>query len=102
MISVDVELALVGLAAMLEPATLISSLLALILGNRPLRTGVLFYLGGIGLTLAIGVAAAFVLGKCSGGSALGTQDVGHRLRLHRRAFDSRLRGLDDCADAGSR
>jgi hypothetical protein len=63
MISVDVELALVGLVAMLEPATLISSLLALILGDRPLRTGLLFYLGGIGVTLAIGVAAAFVLGN---------------------------------------
>ena len=63
MISVDVELALVGLVAMLEPATLISSLLALTLGDRPLRTGLLFYLGGIGVTLAVGVAAAFVLGN---------------------------------------
>src|SRR6516165_8066865 len=63
MISVDVELALVGLVAMLEPATLISSLLALIVGDRPLRTGLLFYLGGIGVTLTIGVAAAFVLGN---------------------------------------
>src|SRR6516165_10875367 len=63
MISVDVELALVGLVAMLEPATLISSLLALTLGDRPLRTGLLFYLGGIGVTLAIGVAGAFVLGN---------------------------------------
>jgi len=34
MISVDVELALVGLVAMHEPATLISSLLALVLGDR--------------------------------------------------------------------
>ena len=63
MISVDVELALVGLVAMLEPATLISSLLALTLGDRPLRTGLLFYIGGIGLTLTIGVAAAFLLGN---------------------------------------
>jgi hypothetical protein len=63
MISVDVELALVGLVAMLEPATLISSLLALTLGDRPLRTGLLFYLGGIGVTLAVGVAAAFALGN---------------------------------------
>src|SRR5262249_59292379 len=55
--------ALVGLVAMLEPATLISSLLALVLGDRPLRTGLLFYLGGIGVTLAVGVAAAFVLGN---------------------------------------
>jgi hypothetical protein len=65
MISVDVELALVGLVAMLEPATLISSLLALVLGDRPMRTGLLFYLGGIGVTLAVGVAAAFVLGNAA-------------------------------------
>ena len=39
MVSVDIELALVGLVAMLEPATLISSALALALGERPLRTG---------------------------------------------------------------
>jgi hypothetical protein len=62
MISVDIELALVGLVAMLEPATLISSILALVLGDRPLRTGFWFYLGGLGVTLAVGVAAAFVLG----------------------------------------
>jgi hypothetical protein len=61
-ISVDIELALVGLVAMLEPATLISSVLALVLGDRPLRTGFWFYLGGLGVTLAVGVAAAFVLG----------------------------------------
>ena len=63
MISVDIELALVGLVAMLEPATLISSSLALVLGERPLRTGFWFYLGGLGVTLAVGVAAAFVLGN---------------------------------------
>ncbi len=63
MVSVDIELALVGLVAMLEPATLISSALALVLGDRPLRTGALFYLGGLGVTLAIGVAGAFLLGN---------------------------------------
>jgi Sap, sulfolipid-1-addressing protein len=63
MISVDVELVLVGLVAMLEPATLISSALVLVIGNRPLRTGTLFFLGGFGTTMAIGVLAAFLLGN---------------------------------------
>ena len=63
MISVDFELALVGLVAMLEPATLISSALVLVVGERPLRTGTLFFLGGFGATLAVGVLAAFLLGN---------------------------------------
>jgi Sap, sulfolipid-1-addressing protein len=63
MISVDFELALVGLVAMLEPATLISSALVLVIGDRPLRTGTLFFLGGFGTTLAVGVLAAFLLGN---------------------------------------
>jgi hypothetical protein len=63
MVSVDIELALVGLVAMLEPATLISSALALVLGDRPLRTGFWFYVGGLSVTLAIGVLAAFLLGN---------------------------------------
>ena len=65
MSSVDIELALVGLVAMLEPATLASSVLALVLGDRPLRTGFWFYLGGLGATLAVGVLAAFVLGNAA-------------------------------------
>jgi hypothetical protein len=48
MVSVDIELALVGLVAMLEPAALISSALALALGERPQRTGAWFFLGGDG------------------------------------------------------
>lgn len=63
MISVDVEIALVGLAAMLEPATLLSSVLALVIGDRPLRTGSWFYVGGMAVTLLIGVLAAFVIGN---------------------------------------
>lgn len=63
MISVDVELALVGLTAMLEPATLLASVLVLVISQRPLRTGSLFYVGGLGVTLLIGVIAAFVLGN---------------------------------------
>lgn len=62
---VDVQLVLVGLVAMLEPATLTSSVLALVLGDRPLRTGSWFYLGGLGATLAVGVLAAFVLGNAA-------------------------------------
>jgi hypothetical protein len=62
---VDIELALVGLVAMLEPATLGSSVLALVLGDRPLRTGFLFYIGGLGATLAVGVVGAFVLGNAA-------------------------------------
>lgn len=60
---VDIQLVLVGLVAMLEPATLGSSVLALVLGDRPRRTGLWFYLGGLGVTLAVGVLAAFVLGN---------------------------------------
>jgi hypothetical protein len=63
MISVDIEIALVGLAAMLEPATLLSSVMALVIGDRPLRTGSLFYVGGLGVTLLIGVIAALVVGN---------------------------------------
>jgi Sap, sulfolipid-1-addressing protein len=62
-ISVDIELALVGLTAMLEPATLLSSVLALVIGDRPRRMGFLFYVGGIGVTLLIGVIAALVVGN---------------------------------------
>ncbi len=61
--SVDTELALVALGAMLSPTTLSFSVLALILGERPLRTGAWFYLGAFGVTLVIGVVAAFVLGN---------------------------------------
>src|SRR5512132_1679975 len=47
---------------MLSPTTLTFSVLALVLGDRPLRTGAWFYLGALIATLAVGVAAAFVLG----------------------------------------
>jgi threonine/homoserine/homoserine lactone efflux protein len=56
------ELVLVSLAAMLSPTTLTFSVLVLVLGDRPLRTGLLFYLGALFATLAIGVVAAFVIG----------------------------------------
>lgn len=60
--SVDAELALVALGAMLSPTTLSFSVLSLVLGDRPLRTGLWFFAGAFGVTLVIGVAAAFVLG----------------------------------------
>ena len=59
---IDTELVLVALAAMLSPTTLTFSVLALVLAERPLRTGFWFFLGAFTATLAVGVAAAFVLG----------------------------------------
>ena len=50
---------------MLSPTTLTFSVLALVLAERPLRTGVWFFLGAFGATLAIGVAAAFVIGDAA-------------------------------------
>ena len=61
----DAELLLIALAAMLSPTTLSFSVLALVLGERPLRTGLLFYLGALSAMLAIGVIAAFVLGNAA-------------------------------------
>ncbi len=63
--SVYIELALVALAAMLSPTTLSFSVFALVLGERPLRTGFWFFLGAFGVTLIIGVLAAFVLGNAA-------------------------------------
>jgi Sap, sulfolipid-1-addressing protein len=69
MTGVDVELGLVALAAMLSPTTLSFSVLALVLGDRPLRTGFWFYLGALSATLAVGVVAAFVLGNHAASSS---------------------------------
>jgi uncharacterized membrane protein len=57
------ELVLVSLAAMVSPTTVSFSVLALVLGNRPLRTGIWFYLGAFTATISIGILAAFVLGN---------------------------------------
>jgi Sap, sulfolipid-1-addressing protein len=59
---IDGEIVLVSLAAMFSPTTLSFSVLALVLGDRPLRTGFWFYLGAFTATLAVGVLAAFVIG----------------------------------------
>jgi uncharacterized membrane protein len=60
---IDAELALVALAAMLSPTTLSFCVLALVLGDRPRRTGLWFYVGALSAMLVIGVLAAFVLGN---------------------------------------
>ena len=67
--SVDTELALVALGAMLSPTTLSFSVLALVLGDRPVRTGVWFFAGAFGVTLLIGVLAAIVLGDVAAAPA---------------------------------
>ena len=46
---------------MLSPTTLTFSILALVLSDRPGRTGLWFFLGAFGLTLVIGIIAAFAL-----------------------------------------
>jgi hypothetical protein len=68
MTSVDVELGLTALAAMLSPTTLTFTVLALVLGERPLRTGIYFFVGAFGVTLIIGVVAAFALGNAAASS----------------------------------
>jgi hypothetical protein len=65
---IDAELALTALAAMLSPTTLTFSVLVLVLGDRPLRTGLWFYVGALTATLGIGVVAAFVLGDVAASS----------------------------------
>jgi len=62
---IHAELALTALAAMLSPTTLTFSVLALVVGDRPFRTGIWFYLGELAATLAVGVAAAFVIGDAA-------------------------------------
>jgi hypothetical protein len=69
---IDAELALTALAAMLSPTTLTFSVLVLVLGDRPLRTGLWFYLGALGATLGIGVVAAFVLEDAAADPSPGT------------------------------
>ena len=68
MVWIDAELLLVTIAAMLSPTTLTFSTLVLVLSDRPLRTGLWFYIGAVVATLAIGVVAAFVLGDAAASS----------------------------------
>jgi hypothetical protein len=62
---IEAELALTALAAMLSPTTLTFSVLVLVLGDRPLRTGLWFYVGALAATLGIGIVAAFVIGDAA-------------------------------------
>jgi hypothetical protein len=66
--SIELELALVALGAMLSPTTLTFSVLALVLGERPLRTGAWFFAGAFTVTIVIGLIAAFVLGNAAASS----------------------------------
>ena len=97
MTGAETELALVTLAAMLSPTTLSFSLLALVLSDRPLRSGLFFYLGALTTTLFIGIVGALVLGDAaasrSGGPKtwvaavdvlLGVFMVSYALKLMRR------------------
>ena len=59
---IDTEIVLVSLAAMFSPTTLTFSVFALVLGDRPLRTGFFFYLGAFAATLAVGIVASFFIG----------------------------------------
>ncbi len=68
---VDLELVLISLAAMLSPTTLTFSVLALVLADRPLRTGIWFYLGAFGVTIAIGAAAIFIVGDIAAPTSSG-------------------------------
>jgi hypothetical protein len=63
--SAYVELGLTAVAAMLSPTTLSFTVFALVLGERPLRTGLWFFLGAFSATLIIGVVAAFALGNAA-------------------------------------
>jgi hypothetical protein len=62
----------VSLAAMLSPTTLMFSVLALVLGPRPLRTGIFFYTGALAATLVIGVVGAFAIGNVAASSKSNT------------------------------
>ena len=62
---IDAELVLISIGAMVSPTTLTFSVLALVLGDRPLRTGWWFYVGALGATVAVGIVAAFVLGDAA-------------------------------------
>src|SRR4051812_34424055 len=57
---------------MVSPTTVTFSVLALVLGDRPLRTGLFFYAGALAATLGIGILAAFVLGNAAASSSPST------------------------------
>src|SRR5215510_7807482 len=57
---------------MLSPTTLTFSVLALVLSPKPFRTGCWFLLGAFTATIAVGIAAAFVLGDVAADSSPST------------------------------
>jgi hypothetical protein len=61
----DTELVLATLVALASPTTLLWSVLVLVLSDRPLRTGLWFFAGAFGATLAVGVAADLVFGNAA-------------------------------------
>jgi len=67
------ELVLVSLSAMVSPTTLTFCVLALVLGERPIRTGFWFYVGALSATMVVGVLAAFVLGNAAASHGGGTK-----------------------------
>jgi hypothetical protein len=102
MSSPELELLLTAIAAMLSPTTMTFSVLALVLGDRPRRTGGWFYLGAFTATMVVGVLAAFVLedAAASPGQSqpkawvavldivLGVLALLYALRLARRPMDA--------------
>jgi 4-amino-4-deoxy-L-arabinose transferase-like glycosyltransferase len=61
--SIYLEFGLVALGAMFSPTTLTVTVLALVLGEHPKRTGFWFFVGAFGITVVIGIVAAFVIGN---------------------------------------
>jgi hypothetical protein len=106
--SADVELGLTALAAMLSPTTLTFTVLALVLSDKPTRTGLWFFLGAFGLTLIVGIVAALVLGNAAAAPSNSSEPptwvgifdvvaalllVGYVIRTLRRPRDpTRMRG----------
>jgi hypothetical protein len=77
---------------MVSPTTLSFSVLALVLGDRPLRTGFLFFLGAFTVTIVIGVVAAFVLGNTASS---------HKPRARRPGFRFSTSSLPQSCSSGS-
>src|SRR5262245_22309444 len=57
---------------MLSPTTLTFSTLALVLSPRPFSTGCWFLLGAFTATIAVGIAAAFLIGDVAASSTPST------------------------------
>jgi hypothetical protein len=66
------EVVVVSIAAMLSPTTLTFSVLAVVLAQRPVRTGTLFWSGAFGAMIVIGIVAAFVIGDTATSSDAST------------------------------